>query len=444
MGGGINGITYTYTSVLLEFFALMITALLMISSFLTQDEHDRRSRLFFAMLTVNAVALVCDMITWLFESPQSTLVMYAANFFVFGLGYVMTALFTAYLNSYITKPLKADRYVVAGIYACSGVSVALVVLSLFNGMYFSVKDGLLVAGSWGWLSIALTLAMIFCDMALVFYHRVEFGVKNTIVFLSYGIFPVLAFLIQMTGTELTVTWLASTLTMLLIYLMIHVEYVRYADRQKVELAKSHAELAESKLALSQSQTSLILSQIQPHFLYNSLTVIDQLVKTDPDLAHRAVVDFSTYLRCNLSALKHSELIPLSEELRHVRAYLSLEQMRFGEFLTVEYDIHATDFLLPALCVEPLVENAVNHGLGDKPTGGTVVIAARELPDCYEVTVKDDGVGFAPGEVKGSGEHIGIENVRMRLKNLCGGSLNLTSQKGVGTTARITISKECAQ
>lgn len=439
-----SDVSYMYASVLLEFFALMVTVLLMISSFLTQDEHDRRSRIFAAMLTANALALVCDMITWLFEGPQHTALMYAANFFVFSLGYVVTALFTAYLSSYITKPRRADRYVVKGIYLGSGAAMALVALSLFNGMYFYVQNGKLMAGDWGWLSVALSLIMIFCDMGLMLCHRAEFGKKDTAVFLSYGIFPVIALIIQMAGTEITVTWLASTLTMLLIYLMIHVEYVRRADRQRVALAKNSAELAESRLALSRSQTSLVLSQIQPHFLYNSLTVIDQLVKTDPALAHKALADFSVYLRGNLGSLKQNGLIPFSEELRHIRAYLSLEQMRFGELLAVEYDIQASDFLLPALCVQPLVENAVNHGLGDKPEGGTVTITARERENCYEVTVTDDGVGFEAGETRGSGEHIGISNVRTRLDVLCGGQLKITSQKGVGTTAAITIDKERAQ
>lgn len=430
----------TFASITLEAFALMVTALLMISSFLTQDEHDRRSRIFSAMLAVNAAALVCDMLTWLFEAPQYTALMYTANFFVFSLGYVMTALFTAYLDSFITKPNRADNYVVNGIYIGSVVSVALVAVSLGNGMYFSVENGRLTAGDWGWLSVALSLVMVLFDMGLMLCHRKELGVKNTMTFLSYAVFPVIAFLVQMAGTEITVTWLASTLTMLLIYLMIHVEYVRLLDRQKVELAKSRVELAESRLALSESQTSLMLSQIQPHFLYNSLTVIDQLVKTDPVLARKALADFSTYLRCNLGSLKRSGLIPFSEELRHIRAYLSLEEMRFGEFLTVKYDIQADGFLLPALSVQPLVENAVNHGLGDKRDGGTVTISARELPDCYEITVTDDGVGFVPGEAKGPGEHIGIENVRARLSSLCGGALTIQSEKNVGTAATVTIPK----
>lgn len=430
---GISMEAITYASIMVEGFALMVTLLLLFCNRLTRERRDRKNRLFCAMLLVNAAALLCDLITWIWEGPKYVAIMYPANFLMFSLGYVMTALFTAYLGAFITQRKAVDRYLMGGVYIGSAAAVFLVFLSLFNGMYFYIEDGYWMSGELSWLSITLSLLMILADMVLMFCHRDEFGRRNTIAFLSYGVFPVIAFLIQITGTELTVTWLASTLTMLLIYLMVHVEDARRLDRQK-------AELAESRLELSRSRIALMISQIQPHFLYNSLTVIDQLIKTDPVLAREAVADFSTYLRCNLSALKRNGLIPFSEELRHVRAYLSLEEMRFGEYLKVEYSVGPESFMLPALTVQPLVENAVRHGLSGKREGGTVRVASRELPDCYEVTVTDDGVGFAPGEKKGDGEHLGLDNIRVRLTEMCNGMLTLHSEIGAGTTASVRIPK----
>lgn len=423
----------TTASILLELFALFITGLLMLSSLMTQDRHDKSSRIFYLMLSANAAALVCDLITWVWEGPHYTVLMYTANFFVFSLGYVMTALFTAYLKCFISRKLKFDKYLILLEYLLAIISVLLVVVSLFNGMYFYVQDGRLVSGPLAELSIILSLVMIFGDMVMIFAHRSELGIKNTTVFLSYGILPVIAFFIQLSGTELTITWLASTLTMLLIYLMIHIEYVRKLDR-------SQTELSENKVRLSQSQSALMLSQIQPHFLYNSLTVIDQLIKTDPTLAREALAEFSTYLRCNLSSLRRNELIPFSDELKHIRAYLSLEEMRFGELLHVSYNIEADDFYVPSLSIQPLVENAVNHGLSDKEDGGTVKLSVRSYNDRYEITVSDDGMGFYPGEYKHGGTHMGLENIRTRLAALGAGELKVHSQVNAGTTATVIIYK----
>lgn len=420
-------------AVAVELFALMVTALLLAAALMAQNRHDKKSRLFLAMLLVNAAALVCDMITWIWAAPQYTVLMYTANSFVFGLGYVMTALFTDYLGLFIEQKEQADIRIMQFVYGLSVLSVVLVFVSLFNGMYFYVEDGIFYAGDFGWLSVALTFVMILADMVLMFRHRNELGQRNTAAFLSYGVFPLAAFVIQMIGIELTVTWLASTLTMILIYLMVHVEYVRLLDRKRAELAESQEKLAESR-------TALMISQIQPHFLYNSLTAVDQLIRTDPPLARRALADFSTYLRCNLGSLKQNGLIPFADELRHVRAYLDLEQLRYGDCLHVVYDIHAEKFDVPSLSIQPLVENAVQHGLAKKNGGGTVTVWTGEQGDAYVIVIVDDGVGFAHGECRGDGAHIGLENIRVRLELMCSGTLLVQSEIGRGTRAMVTIPK----
>lgn len=128
--------------------------------------------------------------------------------------------------------------------------------------------------------------------------------------------------------------------------------------------------------------------------------------------------------------------------------LKLEQIRFGKNLHVEYHIEASGFRLPVLSVQPLVENAVKHGICQKEEGGgTVTLEVKEYPAHYEITVSDDGVGFISGEennIQGSnrkGSHVGIRNVRHRLDILCHGTLEVKSEPGKGTTSRICIPKE---
>lgn len=187
---------------------------------------------------------------------------------------------------------------------------------------------------------------------------------------------------------------------------------------------------------------LKLSQIKPHFLYNTLETIEALCLTDPKAANEATARFSQYLRSNLAGITEDKTVPFSKELSHAKLYLELEQTRFEDALQVEYHISCTDFFLPPLTLEPLVENAVRHGVRMKPDGrGTVKIFVEQKPDCYEITVQDDGPGFDATVPLADGKpHIGIHNVRTRLEDH-GGSLTIHSELGTGTAATIRVPKK---
>ena len=185
----------------------------------------------------------------------------------------------------------------------------------------------------------------------------------------------------------------------------------------------------------------MLSQIQPHFLYNALTSIYCLCDVKPEAAKEAVSNFSKYLRGNLDSIKQTKMISFADELKHLQAYLSLEKIRFDNYLDIKYDIRATEFFIPPLTVQPLVENAVNHGISDLPNGGCVTIATEEKLDHYEIRVSDNGVGFDPSTVTADGcSHVGISNVRSRLNIMCHGTLDIKSAPGSGTVAIIQIPK----
>lgn len=200
---------------------------------------------------------------------------------------------------------------------------------------------------------------------------------------------------------------------------------------------------ELEKELRDSRISLAMSQIQPHFIYNSLNTIYHLCEKDVGMTQQAISDFSNYLRRSLSVVDRTTPISFAEELEQVKSYLMLEQLRFGEDLKVEYHIEKEDFMLPALSVQPLVENAVKHGICQKGDGGgTVILTAKESDDCYEVTVSDDGVGFDTGAERNEDRsHVGIRNVRHRLDILCHGTLLIESEPGKGTTSTIRIPKE---
>ena len=197
--------------------------------------------------------------------------------------------------------------------------------------------------------------------------------------------------------------------------------------------------------LAEQRIQLMLSQIRPHFLYNALGSIEALCERDPKAAKLATRKFSRYLRGNMDSLSGEKLIPFEKELQHTQLYLDLEQIRFGDALQVVYEIEASDFFLPPLTLEPIVENAVKHGIRMKADGrGTVTVSAAEQKDCYELCVTDDGAGFDPESVSPDETHIGIRNVRERLQRICGGTLTIRSAVGVGTTAVICVPKKKGQ
>ena len=214
------------------------------------------------------------------------------------------------------------------------------------------------------------------------------------------------------------------------------------DVRKCFLQAAHAQEMEKQLL--QSKISIMLSQIQPHFLYNSLTAIRQLCDIDSQKAKQAVTLFARYLRGNTESLTTAHCIPFEKELEHVKSYLALEQIRFEDELQVEYDIQAHCFLLPSLSLQPLVENAVRHGVSKKAGGGKVTIRTTETGDAFMVTVCDDGVGFDPDRMPQSRHMpVGIENVRNRLWSMCGGTLAVRGIPGAGVSAVITLPKEGA-
>lgn len=196
--------------------------------------------------------------------------------------------------------------------------------------------------------------------------------------------------------------------------------------------------------LKEQQYQIMMSQIQPHFLYNTLGSIQALCELDPKAAAKATSQFSQYLRGNMDSIKQTAAVPFEKELEHTKLYLELEQLRFKSMMNVTYDIACTDFSVPVLTLQPIAENAVRHGIrGIKKSVGTVTISTKELSDRYEIIVADNGPGFDPQALPPNDgrTHIGIKNVRDRLRHVCNGKLIIASAVGKGTSVTLAIPKE---
>jgi LytS/YehU family sensor histidine kinase len=213
-----------------------------------------------------------------------------------------------------------------------------------------------------------------------------------------------------------------------------------AKEMKLQKSQLEAEKNMVEAELKESRISIMLSQIQPHFIYNTLGTIERMCLKDPQKAFELVRNFSLYLRGNFSELDSVTPIRFTEELKHVEYYVNIEKVRFPD-MRIEYDVEATEFVLPALSVQPLVENAIKHGLMRLETGGTVKIHSYETPTHFCVEVTDDGVGFDTDAPIDEKKHVGLRNIRGRLKAMVNGALVLESKPGVGTKAMIMIPKE---
>ncbi len=197
--------------------------------------------------------------------------------------------------------------------------------------------------------------------------------------------------------------------------------------------------------LERANTAVMISQIQPHFLYNALNTIKSLIKRDPKKAEKAVIDFSLYLRGNMDSLTQKDPIPFSEELEHVKYYCNIEKLRFRDKLDIYYEIGTDAFYVPTLSVQPIVENAIKHGVTKKPEGGTVTVSTYEDEKNFYVKVEDDGKGFdvrsLEAERNDGRSHIGIANIKKRFADIMGGSVLIESKEGVGTTVTVTLPKD---
>lgn len=207
----------------------------------------------------------------------------------------------------------------------------------------------------------------------------------------------------------------------------------YAQREKAAVEK-------------ETSTQAAVSQLQPHFISNMLSTIQILCDDAPAKAKDALGLFADYMRVSTDAFDFNGLVAFTRELAHARNYAALEQLRFGDKLQVVYDIESEDFLLPALTLQPLVENAITHGIGNKRGGGTVTITTRAEADSWLIAVQDDGCGTDNIAADGlppqqEGVSIGLANVRQRVESIAGGQLHFNSSKNKGTTVTIVLPKE---
>lgn len=393
-------------------------------------EKIRGKKIRLALLFIaQACLLSFDTLAWVYRGNVSEPGYYLvriSNAAVYLLSNVILILFTAYVRACISTPQRPVKEARAA-YLCALAGMVLVVISQFNHMLYSFDaSNRYVRGEYFWLSQVVAIAGMVVDMWMILRYRSCFPRKKFFALLLYLVMPAAALIWQIFFYGISMLNIMLTLALMCLFLVV-------ISGQSKQLVQKEREINDMKI-------QVVLSQIQPHFLYNTLNTITYLCDMDAKVAKKALGDFSRYLRCNLDSLTGRDLITFDAELGHVELYLSLEKLRMGDELNIVYDICDNGFMLPPLTLQPLVENAVEHGLAKSDYGGTVVIRSRRTQTDHEITITDDGVGFDVRSYMATGGRkcTGIENVRKRLWNLRNASLEISSEQGKGTRVVIRL------
>ncbi|MBR0164992.1 MAG: histidine kinase [Lachnospiraceae bacterium] len=302
------------------------------------------------------------------------------------------------------------------------------------------------------LAYALVTVVLFPVMKVLFAGYVQEYIRISEARHIKSVFAIVCTLtLAALAQVMMVSWIRSlvmvpvTVVLIITMMMIYWMFLRYVVIEERE---------------DRLRRHLLASQIRPHFIYNTMNTIHGLCDENVEEAKQAICDFSDYLRANFESYEKSEPVPFQKELEHTHFYLSLEKLRFREELQVVYDIQAEDFRLPPLTVQPLVENAVRHGIRKKTGAGTLTLRTRETNDAFEIVIEDDGAGFDTDSLMGDAArdgaiasadketfvsedhiHIGIANARARVERISKGTLQVESMPGRGTTVTIRIPKK---
>ena len=355
------------------------------------------------------------------------------NTIILGLSMIFYAFFLSLLVAHSlqrTKKIGIITIIVLGI-----ANVVIFILPMVSKVFFYDTWGY-----WVILQNCVNLILVACLVKEIIHA----DVKGKCIYVG-AILPFLAFLADSIAVLLG-AWegaTASRIVFIMLFIVAMVIVLRIIPHSINAIAKNK-ELETEKLfldsQLTASRVSTMISQIRPHFIYNTLGSIEQLCEIDPPKAGELVHNFAKYLRGNFGELDNPKPILMSQEMEHVHHYINIENVRFPE-MTFSFEMNSNDFLIPALTIQPIVENAIKHGLMKLQKGGTVRVVSYETETHYCVLVEDNGVGFDTGELLDDRKHVGIRNIRGRLTAMVNGTLEIESKIGVGTKVLIKIPKE---
>ena len=325
-----------------------------------------------------------------------------------------------YLLHCCGEKLRSSRlfHIVLGLWAVFSVLLA---STLFSGFFYCIapeNENLYLRGPYFPLVVLPMAAIMLLSLAGTIKRRKQLSRKVYFSFLI-ALLPMTAtMLIHMFVDIYPLITIFTVLSMLSLYGLI---------------------LSDQLEQYMNQRNSIMVLEMRPHFIYNTMTSIYCLCGQNPQLARQVIMDFTTYLRKNFNAIASTVPIPFTSELEHTRAYLAVEQAQYEDSLFVEYDTPHTCFRVPPLTLQPIVENAVKHGRDPYAGPFRISIKTRKTDSGSEIIVEDNGRGFDPDNYRKA--HTALANIRQRIKMMCKGEMTITPRKEGGTMVKITILRQ---
>ena len=410
------------------FFCLIAT----ISIAINRDFDKKGSGKLIALMLSSVMLMISDALAWFFRGNMTETGYYMvriSNFSAFFFGFLTMPLVAEYLTHIIKRRSGVSglywKYIEWGLFF---IGTAMLVLNTFHefiytfdarNTYYRLAFGLL-PGIVAFIGIVITLGVVFE------YLRYMYTFEK-IATLIYLLLPVVAVVIQSIFYGISFTYLSIVISALMLFISYEVNYVRY--------------YSEKERKLAEERIRLFNQQIQPHFVFNSLSIIRYLCRKSPDDAIETIDEFSGYLRKSADLMNTESCVPVSREIDLVKNYVYMQKKRFGDSISYEFEINDTDFEIPPFTIQTLVENAIEHGFRlSGIESGTISVKTYLKDKNHFVEIKDTGIGFDTDSIDDDSqtEHVGIRNTRERLRLMLGGTLSINSKKGEGTEIIIQI------
>lgn len=407
----------------------------------SRREVNYRNRILMSAVFTESFQLICDVFALSFRGRAGLLPYYMvriSNFSVFFSNFLIGVLLSAYilsLASGVTNKTKLKWMRMPVIVSVSG-TVLLIVSQFTNLYYYFDADNFYHRSDLYWVNMLLAFTLIPYGGAMLLKFRNSIHKISRISLAVYLLLPLVTVFVQFFVYGISLTNIANSLTMMLLFI------VHESDRSERIIEQEKA-IMDQKIEIADARVNLMISQIQPHFISNTLLTIQGMYNEGSDEADEIMNSFIRYLQQSFSELASNKPIPVASDIDHAENYSKIVMARWPD-MTIEYDIKCTDFCVPAMTIQPIVENAVRHGILPLEDGGKVIVSTFEGEKSYFVTVTDNGVGFDmnnPEPKRNENRaHIGMSNISDRLRLMCSGTVNIESEKNRGTKITLEIPK----
>ena len=376
----------------------------------------------FAIFVLYTISAFVDFMVY--GDPSLALSEKIAAYFEYLLISIPMPMFTAYLlrtcgEDWLKNKIFRAVIILWGIYF-----ILLAIAQFTTIFYYITPDNQFIEGSWHFFMVAPMFAVMIINLFGVIRRRNKLSTKYFVAFMIHLLPLQISLFINCIISEMEVlVVLSECISILSLFAIILYDQIEQYFSQQREIANQRA--------------NIMVLQMRPHFIYNAMMSIYYLCAKDAKKAQQVTLDFTTYLRKNFNAIASEDTVPFSDELEHTRAYLAVEQVQFEDSLFVEYDTPHEEFRLPPLTLQPIVENAVKHGMDPENAPLCIKIQTRTTNLGSEIVVEDSGSGFSP-----SGDdfepHTALANIQQRLEIMCGGKMTINPRAGGGTVVTVII------